>query len=61
MHEVTQKVLKMTIKEFKAWKVPKGWKILHASGHNVYPAASGIPGYNADPYFEFTIMIEKEQ
>lgn len=61
MYETTQKILKMNLEEFKKWEVPKGWELMYANGHKVYPTVSMIPEYNNSPYFEMTVTIEKEK
>lgn len=56
MYEVNQKILKMTLEEFKKYEVPDGWKLLHVGGHEKY----GWPG-SLDVYFEMSVTIQKEK
>lgn len=59
MHEIEQKILDMTLEEFKEWEVPKGWKLLHVSGHKKQTAQLAYSG--GQWYFSMCVTIEKEK
>lgn len=55
MHEIEQKILDMTLDEFKVWEVPKGWKMTYLSGEEKL----GWPG-SLDRYFMMHVVLIKE-
>lgn len=55
MHEIEQKILDMTLDEFKVWEVPKGWKMMYLSGEEKL----GWPG-SLDCYFRMRVVLIKE-
>jgi len=61
MYETTQKTITMTLEEFKAWEVSKGWKMTNLNGSLRTSAVSADAKWDRKEYFEIRVTIEKEK
>ena len=56
--ESEQKVLKMTLDEFKSYKAPEGWKLMYVNGSSETVRGPGSLGSYS--YIAMRVTIQKE-
>lgn len=59
MKETDQKILEMTIDEFRKWEIPNEYRVIHISGEERYKERYGMPGV-LDVYVHMRVVLEKK-
>lgn len=55
MKETDQKVVDMTLEEFRKWEIPNGYRVVFINGDERY----GVPG-SLDTYVHMRVLLEKK-